>query len=82
INDTIKQKLAHELLFGCFKQSDRVTIDFQDDFEYIFENYEQVGLFSNDEIFFITAQEAQLYAKANHNVTIVRSKNRAGFTVK
>ncbi|PNV83685.1 MAG: hypothetical protein C0627_03875 [Sulfurimonas sp.] len=82
INDTIKQKLAHELLFGRFKQSDKVTIDFQDDFEYIFENYEQVGLLCNDEIFFKTAQEAQLYAKANPNVTIIRSNSRDGFTVK
>jgi len=82
INDTIKQKLAHELLFGRFKQSDRVTIDFQDDFEYIFKNYEQVGSFSNDEIFFKTAQEAQLYAKANPDIIIVRSNHSDGFIVK
>lgn len=82
INDTIKQKLAYELLFGQFKGCNKVTVDFSDDFCYLFETYEQITSLSSDEIFFKTAQEAQLYAKANPHVAITRCNDRDGFTLK
>jgi len=81
INDTIKQKLAYELLFGEFKKSNKVMIDFEDNFTYLFENKEYYPL-KNDDIFFNTAEEAHNYAKENIGVTITRSYNGYGFMVK
>lgn len=82
INDTIKQKLAYELLFGEFKNNSIVTIDFEDDFTYIFENFQEFHPTDSDELFFNTAQEAQVYAKANIGVTITRASFKDGFVVK
>lgn len=82
INDTIKQKLAYELLFGEFKENNLVTIDFEDDFTYIFENIQKYRPLNNDEFFFNTAQEAQEYAKVNIGVTITRASFGDGFVVK
>lgn len=82
INDTIKQKLAYELLFGEFKETNRVTINFEDNFTYVFENNKASYLSNCDEIFFSTAIEAQEYAKANVGVTISRSQDGECFVVK
>lgn len=83
INDTIKQKLAYELLFGEFKDNHKVTIDFiLDEFTYIFENFKDFNPSDSDEIYFSTALEAQEYAKANIGVTITRATFGDGFVVK
>jgi ATP-dependent Clp protease ATP-binding subunit ClpA len=82
INETIKQRLAYELLFGEFKEKSIVTIDFKDDFTYIFENFKEFNPSNSDEIFFNTALEAQLYAKSNPHVAITRCNDRDGFTLK
>jgi len=83
INDTIKQRLAYELLFGDFKENNKVTVDFKNDFEYIFEN----ELPSNTPInkksnIFQTAQEAHDYARANPGVTVTRAEYGDGYIIK
>ncbi len=83
INDTIKQKVAYELLFGEFKTNYKVTIDFQDDFVYEFtESGRLQSTITSDTLYFHTAQEAEQYAKANPGITITRAKNGEGFVVK
>ena len=83
INDTIKQKLAYELLFGDFVQNDHVTIDFKTDFEYIFKNNSQPKITINkDPYTFKTAQKAYAYAKANPGITITRAEYGDGFIIK
>ncbi len=79
INNTIKQKLAYELLFGEFKTNDSVTIDFIDNnFVYLFSNNSPL----NNTNIFQTAYEAQEYAKANPGVTITRTEDGQYYKIK
>lgn len=82
INDTIKQKLAYELLFGEFKVNSHVMIDFDHNLICFFENTKLSYISNTNEILFNTAQEAQAYAKANTGVTITRTQDGKGFMVK
>ena len=83
INETIKQKLAYELLFGDFINNNQVTIDFNNDFEYNFDN-SQVSIECTDSESnrFRTAQDAQEYAKNNPGVIITQAKDGFGFIIK
>jgi len=83
INDAIKQKLAYELLFGKYIENNKVTIDFNCDFIYIFENGTQFEEIDNHDLtVFETAYEAQEYAKENPGVVITRSIYGPGFIIK
>lgn len=83
IDNTIKQKLAYELLFGAFKINNKAMIDFQEDFVYEFIESEKSNVIINSStIYFYTAQEAQQYAKENPGITITRALNGDGFMIK
>ena len=83
INETIKQKLSYELLFREFINNNKVTIDFNEDFIFIFDNsIEYLKDINNKKIIFKTAQEAHTYDKNNPGTIITRARHGNGFIIK
>ena len=84
INESIKQKLAYELLFGEFVYCNKVNIDFDSTFIFEFENSGNALNNTNDitSMIFKNPIEAQNYAKANPGMIMTREENGDGYIVK
>jgi len=93
IQTEIKKRLAQEMLFGKLKEGGRVEVDYtESEHKFIYtytslmkfdeelpEKYSVNTMYSYD---FLTAQEAQSYAKAHPGTVIVRANDGEGFVIK
>jgi len=93
IQTEIKKRLAQEMLFGELKEGGGVEIDYLESehkFVYTYtslmkldeELAEMYGVNTTTSYDFLTANEAQAFAKAHPGTVIVRSEDGQGFVIK